>query len=101
VIRLNRKLLACLMSFLIAMAHTPLVSAGDNYFDSNRSPTAGEMLADTVMVRPPMFLATLVGVATFIVTLPFSALGGNIDEAGKVLVLDPAEYTFLRPLGKL
>jgi len=64
-------------------------------------PTAGEMLADTVLVRPPMFLASIVGVVTFVITLPFSALGGNVDEAGKTLVLDPLEYTFLRPLGDL
>jgi len=72
-----------------------------SYYDNSKAPSAGEMLTDTVLVRVPMFLATVVGVVTFVVTLPLSALGGNVDEAGKKLVIEPAEYTFLRPLGDL
>ena len=97
--RLNRKLVIYLLTFMITMTHMTVVSARSNYFDDAEEPTAGEMLADTVLVRVPMFLATVVGVVTFVVTLPLSALGGNVDEAGKTLVLEPAEYTFLRPLG--
>ena len=48
-----------------------------------------------------MLTSTVVGLATFIVTLPFSALGGNIGEAGNTLVVEPAKYTFVRPLGEL
>jgi hypothetical protein len=57
------------------------------------------MLADTVMVRPLTLIGTAVGVVTFVVTLPFSALGGNVGDAGQILVVDPAKYTFVRPLG--
>jgi hypothetical protein len=57
------------------------------------------MLADTVMVRPLTLIGTAVGVVTFVVTLPFSALGGNVGDAGRILVVDPAKYTFIRPLG--
>jgi hypothetical protein len=57
------------------------------------------MLADTVMVRPLTLVGTAVGVVAFVVTLPFSALGGNVGEAGQLLVVDPAKYTFIRPLG--
>jgi hypothetical protein len=57
------------------------------------------MLADTVMVRPLTLVGTAVGVVTFVITLPFSALGGNVGEAGQILVVDPAKYTFIRPLG--
>ena len=99
--RLNRKLVTYLLAFVITMSHMSIVSARVSYFDEAEEPTAGEMLADTVLFRVPMFVATVVGVVTFVVTLPFSALGGNVDEAGKTLVLDPAEYTFLRPLGDL
>ena len=99
--RLNRKLVTYLLTFVITMSHMSIVSARMSYYDEAEAPTAGEMLADTVLVRVPMFVATVVGVVTFVVTLPFSALGGNVDEAGKTLVLDPAEYTFMRPLGDL
>jgi hypothetical protein len=99
--RLNRKLVTYLLTFVITMSHMSIVSARVDYFDEAEEPTAGEMLADTVLVRVPMFVATVVGVVTFVVTLPFSALGGNMDEAGKTLVLEPAKYTFVRPLGEL
>lgn len=99
--RLNRKLVTYLLTFVIAMSHMSLVSARVSYYDEAEEPTAGEMLADTVLIRVPMFVATVVGVVTFVVTLPFSALGGNVGQAGKTLVLDPAEYTFVRPLGDL
>jgi hypothetical protein len=35
----------------------------------------------------------------YVATLPFSLLGGNAGEAGKVLVVGPAEATFVRCLG--
>ncbi len=99
--RLNRKLVTYLLTFVITMSQMSIVSARMNYYDDALEPTAGEMLADTVLVRVPMFVATVVGVVTFVVTLPFSALGGNVDEAGRTLVLEPARYTFMRPLGDL
>ena len=63
--------------------------------------TGGTMMADTFLIRPFMLVSTVVGAATFIVTLPFSALGGNVGEAGRTLVVEPAKYTFIRPLGEL
>jgi hypothetical protein len=53
-----------------------------------------------VMVRPLMLIGTAVGVVAFVITLPFSALGGIVGEAGRILVVDPAKYTFIRPLGE-
>lgn len=71
------------------------------YNQINSKPSGGAMLADTLLVRPAMLVGTALGVVTFIATLPFSALGGNVDEAAKSLVLEPAEYTFIRPLGEM
>ena len=64
------------------------------------APSAEAMLMDGVVIRPLGLVATLLGGAIFIVTLPFSALGGNMGEAGQVLVVDPAKMTFQRPLGE-
>jgi hypothetical protein len=100
---LHRKLLSYIFILVFAVSNAAAATASSraSYFDDDQEPTAGEMLADTVLVRPPMFLATVVGAVVFVITLPFSALGGNVDEAGETLVLDPAKYTFLRPLGDL
>lgn len=57
------------------------------------------MTMDLVLARPGGFLATLAGSAVFVVSLPFSALGGNTNEAWDSLVVTPAVYTFKRPLG--
>lgn len=58
-----------------------------------------DMTIDLIAVRPLGLVAMLGGTLVFVVSLPFSALGGNTDEAWNTLVADPAEYTFQRPLG--
>lgn len=102
--RLNRKLVSYFAAFVFAVATPGFASAASmsTAVDSAHAepPSAGTMLADTFMVRPLMLVGTAVGVVTFVVTLPFSALGGNVGEAGETLVVDPAKYTFIRPLGQ-
>jgi len=61
--------------------------------------TAEAMAADLLVVRPLGIVASVVGTAVFIVSLPFSALGGNTKIACQKLVKDPAKFTFKRPLG--
>jgi hypothetical protein len=99
----NRKRVTWLLAVSLAMSNlvfNPAVVA-DTYDTVHTERTGGTMLADTFLVRPVMLTSTVVGLATFIVTLPFSALGGNIGEAGNTLVVEPAKYTFVRPLGEL
>jgi hypothetical protein len=62
-------------------------------------PTALAMTGDAIIARPVLFVMTAVGSVLFLVSLPFSLAGGNAGEAGKVLVLQPAETTFIRCLG--
>ena len=73
-------------------------SAIDNYGYKNRQ--AGTMLVDGLVVRPIGIAATIIGGVTYVITLPFSALGGNIGEAQEALVNTPARFTFRRPLGE-
>lgn len=60
---------------------------------------AGKMAGDALVVRPLGLCATLIGGAIFVVSLPFSALGGNTEPAYDSLVVDPFTFTFSRPLG--
>jgi len=101
----QKKLLNGLFAFILGFStviYASVASASSDmrYGNLNGKPTSGEMLADAAMVRPGMLFTTLVTTGVFIVTLPFSALGGNVGEAGKTLVVDPAKYTFIRPLGR-
>ena len=57
------------------------------------------MTGDLLLTRPLMMATTLVGTTVFLVSAPFSALGGNIGEAAKTLVVRPFKATFTRPLG--
>ena len=58
------------------------------------------MVADALIVRPLGICATILGVGLFVISLPFSALGKNVKEAGQKLVVAPAKFTFVRPLGE-
>ncbi len=57
------------------------------------------MTTDLVLARPVGLAATVTGFAVFLVSSPFSLLGGNAGEAWDNLVEAPAAYTFNRPLG--
>ncbi len=69
------------------------------YEEQHNQRSAGAMAVDVIAVRPLGFVATVLGTGLFVVSLPFSALGGNVDEAAENLVVGPARFTFVRPLG--
>jgi hypothetical protein len=75
------------------------VAMAEGYIDDSVTPEA--MLADGLLVRPLGLCGLVLGTATWIVTLPFSLLGGNVGEATDALVVEPAKFTFVRPLGDL
>ena len=99
--QLNRKLPTYFLAFTLALSNVMFSANVAAYEVLNEEPTGGTMLADAFMVRPFMLVGTILGAATWVVTLPFTLLGGNVGEAGKTLVVEPGAYTFFRPLGEL
>ena len=63
------------------------------------APKGYTMLADLIIARPLLIAATAIGTVAFVVSLPFSALGGNVKEAGQALVVEPGREAFVRCLG--
>ena len=61
---------------------------------------AGKMTGDALVVRPLGLAGTVIGGAIFVLSLPFSALGGNTKPAFDYLLADPFTFTFSRPLGE-
>ncbi len=57
------------------------------------------MTGDLMLARPLMLATTVLGTAIFVVSSPFSLLGGNIKDAANTLVYDPFKATFVRCLG--
>jgi len=100
-VRTMRKVLAILTVVAVAvtfMAPPALAAAGDLVIDE----ASGDvMIFDLVFLRPVGLLATIGGTVAFVLSLPFSALGGNVGEAAEKLVVDPARFTFVRPLGHM
>ena len=59
------------------------------------------MAGDLLVVRPLSFVGLVAGSVVFVLSSPFSAIGGNIHQAAQKLVKEPATYTFVRPLGEM
>lgn len=87
---MNRLLLPLALTCMISV---PAVAAPEHETGAEAA------VFDILVARPLGIVITGVGAALFVVSLPFSAAGGNIGEAGKLLVIDPARETFLRCLG--
>ena len=86
---LTTTLAACLLAFS-SVGHANTVE---------ETPSALAMTGDALLIRPALLATTVVGTAVYIVSLPFSLLGGNAGEAGETLVVEPAKATFVRCLG--
>ncbi len=85
---------------VLALVVVPFGSAAlaTEYFEAE-DPSGGAMLFDFAVVRPVGLIATALGSVAFVLSLPFSAMGDNVDTASEKLVKEPAAFTFTRPLG--
>ena len=85
---------------LFTWAASPALAKDQKYqYPAGEDRNAVSMMFDLILLRPLGLAATVIGTAFFIVSLPVSAIGGNTGEAAKKLVVEPAKYTFSRPLG--
>jgi hypothetical protein len=93
--------LALTTGLLALPAHADVAqqnSSGDPLYTAN-APKAYSMMGDLLIARPLLIGATAIGVVAFVVSLPFTALGGNVAEAGQALVVEPGKEAFVRCLG--
>lgn len=94
---MRQSLLRWIGMSLTAVALTSPLSALANVVEEK--PTALAMTGDAIFARPALFAVTVVGTAVYIVSLPFSLVGNNAQEAADMLVVGPAKATFVRCLG--
>lgn len=95
-----KRFLLLFMASLILVA--PIFSnafAASNVEIETQDPGAGAMAYDLFLLRPVSAVATVGGSIVWVLGLPFSVLGGNVQKSGEKLVADPLKYTFARPLG--
>lgn len=79
---------------LVCLGGNAVAAAGQE------DPSAGAMTADLILGRPMGIVAVVLGSVVFVVSSPFSALGGNFSTAAQRLVVEPVMFTFKRPLGE-
>ena len=84
---------------VMALVTVPSMACFAGELEQDDDIIAGKMAGDALVVRPLGICATVIGGAVFIVSLPFSALGGNTEAAYDYLLADPFKFTFSRPLG--
>lgn len=93
---------AAALALVMGLGSLPAM-AGSNPSGSpeynTETPEAYAMVADVVIARPFLIAGTVIGTGLFVVTLPFTALSGTVDKAGKALVVEPGKAAFVRCLG--
>lgn len=99
----GNKLLA--MSLAVSMVASTALSGmaradqmSDDIFDESR-PKGGSMLMDALIARPLLAGATVVGAGFFLVSMPFSLVGGTVGHTWDRMVVTPGEQAFIRCLG--
>jgi hypothetical protein len=90
---------ALLVAVLFLSVTSLVHAAEDSYTAKTEDVSAEAMIADGLLLRPAGIVATVLGTAVFVVTLPFSIPTKSVDKAAQKLIVDPARYTFVRPLG--
>lgn len=79
-----------------------LASADEFRENLDGKPSAGAMAFDLVVVRPVGLVATVLGAGLFVLQLPLSLIQGEApSDPAQKLVVEPAKFTFDRPLGVL
>ncbi len=91
--RITQTMMILASVFMLAM---PLQSQAEDIYET---PSAAAMILDGLIVRPITFVATVAGTLVWVVTLPFSLLGGNAGDVAETMIITPAKATFIRCLG--
>lgn len=80
------------------------VSTAQPVSDTTPSPSeraVGAILLDFFLLRPLGLAGTAIGSAIYVVTLPVSLPTRSARHVARHMVIAPAQYTFVRPLGEV
>ena len=88
----------------LALALLAVAPAPAQAFERKQKPEShwGEFapkLFDAAVLRPLGATSTVLGGVFFVATVPFTALSVGVDSAWEHFVMEPVDFTFLRPLG--
>ncbi|WP_372844666.1 hypothetical protein [Psychrobacter sp.] len=83
------KLSTVLISASLAFASIQPTLAAIEIDETDFGPSYETMAVDTVVGKPLQLVAAVAGTAAYIVSLPFSLIGGNADQAQQKLFVEP------------
>jgi hypothetical protein len=78
-----------------------MISSATPCFASSEDDGPLTTIADLTVVRPACLVATVVGSAFFVISLPVAAASKSVKKTARTLVVQPARATFTRPLGDM
>ena len=83
------KLLSIMVSTGLVFASMQPALAAIEIDETDFGPSYETMAVDTIVGKPLQLVAALAGTAAYIVSLPFSLIGGNADQAQQKLFVEP------------
>jgi len=86
---MKTKLLSAAISISIMTVVMQPATAAIEIDESDFGPSYDTMVVDTVAGKPLQLIAAIAGTAAYVVSLPFSLIGGNADQAQQKLVVEP------------
>ena len=89
----------CKVGLVVLMLSAGSVLAYDQE-QATREPNGSEEFVDMWIGRPLGLIAMALGAVTWVVALPFTLPSHSVGSATKGLVVEPAKWTFRRPLGR-
>lgn len=73
----------------LAIASLQPTQAAIEIDETNFGPSYETMMVDTMVGKPLQLVAAVTGTAAYIVSLPFSVVGRNADQAQQKLLVEP------------
>jgi len=86
------------MTFLGLPLNAAMAAENDQMIQDDLNTPA--IAVDLLVVRPLGIVATVCGSALCLLSLPFAAAGGSMQEVYDKTIAEPAAFTFKRPLGQ-
>ena len=89
-----KKILAVLLTVTLVI----ILSSSMAFADKDKDI---DVVADVLLFKPIGLAALVGGSAIFVISLPIAAITRSIDTTSNILVKQPFEYVFVRPIGEI
>lgn len=86
---ITQKLVTTIISASFVMAIMQPASAAIEIDEIDFGPSYETMAVDTIVGKPLQLVTAIAGTAAYLVSLPFSLIGGNADQAQQKLFVEP------------